>query len=262
MQTWKLEIEYEGTRYRGWQVQENARTVQGEIELAAKDFFKTALLETGGAGRTDAGVHALSQFAHLRLFKESADITPRKLQFALNDRLPHDINIRRVQNALPKFHARHDAVARYYLYQISTERTAFAKNFVWWVKDNLDTAAMNHATKFLIGKHDFYSFCDPPTEAVSTLVQVNKAQLFASEGMILFRIGANHFLWKMVRRIIGSLVEVGRGNLAVKDFEKLLTKKSRETAAWTAPPSGLFLERVLYKGDEPPAKTEPVFPIR
>jgi tRNA pseudouridine38-40 synthase len=262
MQTWKLEIEYEGTRYRGWQIQENARSVMGEIELAAKDFFKTGLLEMGGAGRTDAGVHALSQIAHLRLFKESGDITPRKLQFALNDRLPHDINIRRVQNALPKFHARHDAIARYYVYQIATERTAFAKNFVWWVRDRLDIEAMHHAVKFLNGKHDFYSFCDPPTEAVSTLVQVEKAQLAAVDGMILFRIGANHFLWKMVRRIVGSLVEVGRGNLAVRDFEKLLTQKSRKTAPWTAPPSGLFLERVLYKGDEPPEKTAPVFPIR
>jgi tRNA pseudouridine38-40 synthase len=262
VQTWKLEIEYEGTRYRGWQIQENARSVQGELELAAKDFFKTGLLETGGAGRTDAGVHALQQFAHLRVFKEIPDITPRRLQFALNDSLPHDINIRRVQNAAPKFHARHDAVARYYLYQIALERTAFAKNFVWWVKDRLDLAAMNHAVKLLTGKHDFYSFCDPPTQAVSTLVQVEKAQLFTAEGMILFRIGASHFLWKMVRRIVGSLVEIGRGNLSVGSFERLLTKKSRETAAWTAPPSGLFLERVLYKGDAPPEETEPVFPIR
>jgi tRNA pseudouridine38-40 synthase len=262
VQTWKLEIEYEGTRYRGWQIQENARSVQGELELAAKDFFKTGLLETGGAGRTDAGVHALQQFAHLRVFKEIPDITPRRLQFALNDSLPHDINIRRVQNAAPKFHARHDAVARYYLYQIALERTAFAKNFVWWVKDRLDLAAMNHAVKLLTGKHDFYSFCDPPTQAVSTLVQVEKAQLFTAEGMILFRIGASHFLWKMVRRIVGSLVEIGRGNLSVGAFERLLTKKSRETAAWTAPPSGLFLERVLYKGDIPPDETKPIFSIR
>ena len=262
MQTWKLEIEYEGTRYRGWQIQENARSIQGELELAAKDVFKTALLETGGSGRTDAGVHALQQFAHLRVFKEIPDITPRKLQFALNDRLPHDINVRRVSNALPKFHARHDAVMRYYIYQISTERTAFSKNFVWWVKDRLDVSAMTHAVKLLTGKKDFYSFCDPPTEAVSTLVQIEKAQLFTADGMILFRIGASHFLWKMVRRIVGSLVEIGRGNLSVQNFDRLFTKRSRETAPWTAPPSGLFLERVLYKGDAPPEETEPVFPIR
>ncbi len=262
MNTWKLEIEYEGTRYRGWQIQENARSVMGEIELAAKDYFKTGLFEIGGSGRTDAGVHALSQIAHLRVFKDLGDITPRKLQFALNDRLPHDINITRVQNAPPKFHARHDAVSRYYLYQISTERTAFAKNFVWWVKDRLDFAAMNHAVKLLNGRHDFYSFCDPPTEAVSTFVQVHRAQLFTADGMILFRIGANHFLWKMVRRIVGSLAEIGRGNLSIQNFERFFTKKSRETAAWTAPPSGLFLEKVLYTGDEAPEKTAPIFPIR
>lgn len=261
MQTWKLEIEYEGTRYRGWQIQENARSVQGEIQRAAQEVFNTTLLETGGAGRTDAGVHAKNQVAHLRAYRNFEDITPRKLQFALNDRLPHDINIARVQNALPKFHARHDAVGRYYLYQISTERTAFAKNFVWWVKDRLDAAAMNHAVKLLHGKNDFYSFCDPPTEAVSTLVQVEKAQLFTAGNLILFRIGANHFLWKMVRRIVGALVEIGRGNLSVQSFERLLHKKSRETAAWTAPPSGLFLEKVLYKGDEPPEKLAPIILI-
>lgn len=262
MQTWKLEIEYEGTRYRGWQIQQNARSVMGEIERAAQEYFNTKLLEMGGAGRTDAGVHALHQVAHLRLFKESADITPRKLQFALNDRLPHDINIRRVLNAPQNFHARHDAVARYYIYQISTERTAFAKNFVWWVKDRLDADAMNHAVKLLPGKRDFYSFCDPPSDAVSTIVHVEEARLFQADGMILFRIGANHFLWKMVRRIVGALVEIGRGQLSVNNFERLFTKRSRETAPWTAPPSGLFLEKVLYKGDVPPEKTEPVFPIR
>lgn len=260
MQTWKLEIQYEGTRYRGWQVQKNARSIQGELYKAAEEVFRQEV-EIGGAGRTDAGVHAWQQFAHLRVGELKRDYTPKQVQYALNDLLPADINVIRAYNSTPNFNARYDATSRYYLYQISTRRTAFAKNFVWWVKDSLDLAAMNHAIKLLPGKKDFYSFCDPPTEAVSTLVNVEKAQLFTHGEMILFRIGANHFLWKMVRRIVGSLVEIGRGNLGIRDFEKLFTKKSRATAAWTAPPSGLFLEKVLYKGDTPPEKLEPLFPI-
>jgi tRNA pseudouridine38-40 synthase len=260
MQTWKLEIQYEGTRYRGWQRQENARSVQGELYKAAEEIFQQEV-EIGGAGRTDAGVHAWQQFAHLRVKELKRDYTPKQVQFALNDLLPHDINIVRAYNSTPNFNARYDAVSRFYLYQISTRRTAFAKNFVWWIKDRLDFAAMNHATKLLLGKHDFYSFCDPPTEAVSTLVTINKAQLFTHGDMILFRIGAGHFLWKMVRRIVGTLAEVGRGNLGIKEFERLMKRKSRQPAAWTAPPSGLFLEKVLYTGDEPPEKLEPLFSI-
>lgn len=262
MQTWKLDIEYEGTRYRGWQIQQNARTVQGEIERAAKEFFDTGLLEIGGSGRTDAGVHAKSQIAHLRVFREFEDVTPRRLQLALNDALPRDINILRVQNTIDKFHARHDAVSRYYLYQISTERTAFAKNFVWWVKDRLDVQAMNHAAKFLVGKHDFRSFCEAPREEKSTLVKVEKSQIFTDGNLICFRIGASHFLWKMVRRIVGSLVEVGRGKLAVSEFQKYLVTLSNAPAPTTAPPSGLFLEKVLYQGDTPPEKNEPLISVQ
>lgn len=260
MNTWKLEIQYEGTRYRGWQEQNNARSIQGELYKAARDIFQQEV-DIGGAGRTDAGVHAWQQVAHLRVKELKRDYTPKQVQFALNDRLPPDINIMRAYNSTPNFHARHDAVMRYYLYQISTRRTAFSKNFVWWVKDRLDFPSMNHAAKLLLGKHNFFSFCDPPTEAVSTFVTIEKSHIFTSGEMILFRIGANHFLWKMVRRIVGALAEVGRGNLKIKDFEALLHKKTRETAPWTAPPSGLFLEKVLYQGDEPPERLEPLFPI-
>src|SRR4028119_1065419 len=113
MPTWKLEIEYEGTRYRGWQIQHNAKTVQGELVAAARELF-SAKVEIGGSGRTDAGVHAVRQIAHLKVPELKANVTPAKIQFAFNDLLPHDINVIRVQNAADNFHARHDAVSRYY----------------------------------------------------------------------------------------------------------------------------------------------------
>lgn len=261
MQTWRLEVEYEGTRYAGWQRQPHARTVQGELERAAGELWGTKV-EVGGSGRTDAGVHALCQVAHLRARAGRPAPRPARVEAGLNKLLPHDINVLRARVAPPAFDARRDAVARFYLYQISTRRTAFAKPFVWWVRDRLDVRAMAEAAAGIVGRHDFGSFCESPEEQTSTLVRVETAEVFESGDLILFRVGASHFLWKMVRRLAGALVEVGRGKLTAEDFRGLLKTRSREPAAWTAPPSGLFLERVLYPGDPPPARPEPAFPVK
>ena len=252
MPTWKLELEYEGTRYRGWQIQHNAKTIQGEMQDAARQLF-AGKFELFGSGRTDAGVHALRQVAHLKVTDLRTNVTPRQIQHGFNDVLPHDINILRVSNAPDDFHARHDAIARYYLYQISTRRTAFGKSLVWWIKDKLDVGPMREAASTLVGQHDFISFCELDEEKKqSTVVKVQHAEIFTDGDLICFRIGASHFLWKMVRRITGMLAEVGRGNQSVNDFERLLKFRSDATAKFTAPPSGLYLEKVLYPGDEPP----------
>jgi tRNA pseudouridine38-40 synthase len=261
MPTWKLEIEYEGTRYRGWQIQHNAKTVQGELQIAAYQLF-SGKVEIGGAGRTDAGVHAIQQVAHLKVSELKTNVTPRQIQFGLNDLLPHDINVVKVKNASENFHARHDAVSRSYLYQISTRRTAFAKNFVWWIKDDLNVAEMRQAASLLVGRYNFGSFCETEEgKKQSTIVVVERAEIFTGGDLILFRVTASHFLWKMVRRIVGMLAEVGRGNLSVEGFHRLLKFHSDAPAKFPAPPSGLFLERVLYKGDAPPNKLSVVFPV-
>jgi len=262
MPTWKLEIEYEGTRYRGWQIQHNAKTIQGELQDVTRQLFASKF-EFFGAGRTDAGVHALRQIAHLKVDELTANVTPRQIQHGFNDLLPHDINVLKVSNAPDDFHARKDAIARYYLYQISTRRTAFGKNLVWWIKDRLDEKAMAEAAKILVGKHDFYSFCElEEGKKQSTIVKVEHAEVFTDGDLICFRIGASHFLWKMVRRIVGMLAEVGRGNLDYAGFERLLKFKSDVPAKFTAPPSGLFLEKVLYKGDKPPDGRKGIVTIR
>jgi tRNA pseudouridine38-40 synthase len=260
MRVWRLELEYEGTRYAGWQVQPHARTVQGELMKAAEQFLG-ARAEVGGSGRTDAGVHALRQVAHLKskLTGRAPDLM--QLKTGLNKLLPHDVNVLRVVNARPNFHARHDARARYYVYQIATRRTAFGKPFVWWVRDRLDVSAMRAACGVVEGRHDFSSFCESPSEQRSTLVEVARAELLEEGGLILFRVGASHFLWKMVRRLTGALVEVGRGNISVAEFGGLLERYSNAPAAWTAPPSGLFLERVLYEDDPAPGPLRPAFPL-
>jgi tRNA pseudouridine38-40 synthase len=253
MPTYKLTIEYEGTRYSGWQAQGNTqKTVQGHLIRAASQVLGE--VDIGGAGRTDAGVHAAAQVAHLRARKA---IDPLQIVRKINDLLPHDIHILRAERASDKFHARHDAVSRVYLYQISTRRTAFAKPFVWWIKDTLDFKAMERAASSLAGRNDFTAFADKRLAAdESRIVVVERAELGHADDLILFRIEASHFLWKMVRKIVSYLAEVGRGTVG----GDLLAQKE----AWqpTAPPSGLFLERILYPRDTFDTPLEPIVPVR
>jgi len=255
MRTWKLTIEYDGARYSGWQEQSNARTISGELHKAAEDFFNRQV-EIGGAGRTDAGVHALAQVAHLKLSprggRPKTIPRPQEILYAINDRLPSDINILEVEEAPDRFHARHDAISRSYLYQISTRRTAFGKKYVWWVKDRLDVVEMTRAAELIVGRHDFAAFSERDTkrDGQSMIVSVESAEIATDEHLILFRIAASHFLWKMVRRLVGSLVEVGRGSASVEDFAQLIEHPSGKShlnpARVTAPPSGLFLESATY----------------
>jgi len=243
----KLFIEYEGTRYSGWQKQENAKTIQGTIVKALNDIFGNDFVDLQGSGRTDSGVHALSQIAHL---DAKTVLAPEIIRMKLNDLLPHDINILEVEKASQNFHARHDAKTRSYLYQISKRRTAFGKNYVWWIKDKLDFKKMESASKLFIGMHDFSSFSDDDPEEKSTKVLIDDIQIKEEDDLILIRIVGSHFIWKMVRRIVGVLVEVGRGRKTENDILGYLNHKSVEVAKYTAPPSGLFLERVLYEGDK------------
>jgi tRNA pseudouridine38-40 synthase len=241
--TWKLTLEYDGTRYRGWQSQKNTdRTVQGVLLRAAQELLGEDA-SIGGAGRTDAGVHAMAQVAHL---KARRSVPEKDLVWGLNERLPHDVNVLAGEIAPPGFHARHDAKARTYLYRISRRRTAFDKRFVWWVRDRLELASMRRAAKLFEGRHDFASFCENPEGQESTIVVVGSSEILDWHHEIHYRITASHFLWKMVRRMTGALVEVGRGNLDPPGVEKLLREKSSVTAKWTSPPSGLFLETVEY----------------
>jgi tRNA pseudouridine38-40 synthase len=257
MPKWKLIIEYVGTRYRGWQEQTNARTVQGELRKAAEAVLGREI-EIVGAGRTDAGVHALAQVAHVKSSMPHKDALLRR---NINDLLPADINIRELVEVAPRFHARHHAIERFYLYQIATTRTAFGKPFVWWVKDKLDVEAMAAAASLLHGRHDFAIFREKGEEG-STLVEVTCSEIVREGELILFRIGASHFLWKMVRRIVGVLVEIGRGNLKPAEMEALLNGRPRPVAEWTAPPSGLFLEAVRYPEDPHPGPVTPAFWVR
>ena len=256
MPRFRLLIEYAGTRYSGWQIQKNARTVQGEIDAAVREITGDAAFELYGAGRTDAGVHALGQVAHLDV---RTSLPPATLTRRVNDLLPADINVLRADPVPHRFHARHDAVDRTYVYQIARRRTAFAKPFVWWIKDELDLSAMRAAAALFKGRQDFRGFTDDDPDEKSTLVEVSAVELTERGDAVLMIVEGSHFLWKMVRRMAGVLAEVGRGSLRPGEITRLLRSPSGLPARLTAPPSGVFLARVRYPGD--PRSDLPLPPV-
>ena len=258
MAHFKILIEYEGTRYSGWQVQKNARTVQGEIMNSLHTVFPKEQIDFAGSGRTDAGVHALMQAAHLDV---KTVLAPEIIRMKVNDLLPADINILDVLKAPPRFNARHDAVARSYLYQISRRRTAFGKRFVWWVKDSLDVERMRKAAGVFRGMNDFRSFTADDPDEKSTRVLLDEVAIREAGDLILIRFLGSHFLWKMVRQLVGILAESGRGTMPPEQIRAMLDGHSDVPAQYTAPPSGLFLERVYYPGEEFLPEPVPVMEI-
>jgi tRNA pseudouridine38-40 synthase len=262
---YRLMLEYAGTRYSGWQIQTNARTVQGELDRAIRQVTGRSDFELGGSGRTDAGVHALAQVAHLDI---AATLPDDVLRRRLNDELPADINVLDVSRTSRTFHARHSAKARRYIYQIATRRTAFAKPYVWWVREPLDVDAMHTAARVFLGMGDFRAFAVDDSRhgrggepAASTLVLVERLEVIASGALILVGIEGSHFLWRMVRRIVGVLAEVGRGGLKGSEIPALKASRSDLPARLTAPASGLFLARVYYAGERRDEPFTPATPI-
>ena len=258
MSRFKLTIEYEGTRYSGWQMQKGGKTIQGEILDACKDLFGNKAIDLFGAGRTDSGVHATGQVAHLDV---DTDLPALRIKYGINDRLPPDICILDVEPVSGEFHARRNAVARSYIYQISKRRTAFGKKFVCWIKDPLDIDQMNAAARHFIGLKDFRSFTDEEQEQGSTKVEIKYARVAEFSDLIIFHIVGSHFLWKQVRRMAGVIIEAGRGKLTADDVKSFLVKRSEIPARSTAPPSGLFLEKVYYRKEDIVYETKPVINI-
>lgn len=249
-QRYRLNLEYAGTGYSGWQKQDDARTIQGTLLAAGIEIFGDPKLDIQGHGRTDAGVHALNYTAHMET--TTCNIPPTEIRHRFNDLLPSSIVMLAVTPCSPRFHARHNCIGRSYLYQISRRKTAFHKKYVWWPKDRLDSGAMARAAKIFVGMHDFASFAEKQELKKSTKVMVNGVFVYEDEAqeMLRLRIIGSHFLWKMVRRITGVLVEVGKGNLTADEVADFLKGPSDTPCRFTAPPSGLFFERAFYEQEE------------
>jgi tRNA pseudouridine38-40 synthase len=243
-----LLIEYEGTKFAGWQTQGDhplCRSVQGEIEKAFHQLFARTIT-VHGAGRTDAGVHARGMVAHVE-FPEDIVIGLPKLVLALNATTPKDIAILDICAVAEDFHARHSALARQYRYTIKRERTAIDRHFVWAIRRDLDFAKLEQCAALLTGEHDFTSFSKRTSDVKHYRCIVEDAH-WESEGKhLFFTIRANRFVRGMVRALVGAMVQVGQSALMVEEFEKLLhLPQELWRAKYIAPAHGLVLEGIEY----------------
>lgn len=246
MANFRLVIEYDGTEFEGWQLQPGgARTVQGAIEAALARVVGAAV-GVHGAGRTDAGVHALGQVANVHL---DTALDPATLRDALNAGLPRDVAVREVALAPEAFHARRDARAKHYAYRLWTGavRSPLRDRMSLWVRRPLDLAAMRAAAAGLVGTHDFTSF-RAAGSSVATSVRTLHAVTIdgAAGGEVVLRFEGSGFLRHMVRNLVGTLLEVGRARRAPQEMAALLAVGDRTRAGPTAPARGLVLERVDY----------------
>ena len=245
MRTLKLIIEYDGTNYLGWQVQPRGSTIQGILEekLALLTGQRT---QVTASGRTDAGVHALNQVAH---FRTESQMDIRSFQKALNSLLPPDILIKKIEEAEEGFHARKSARSKTYVYQILNRplRSPFHRTTAWHVPQKLDLGEMKKATSYLLGEHDFSAFRSVGSPTRTATRRVLRAEWkMGKDGFIRFEIEATGFLKQMVRAIVGTLVEVGKGRIEPKEVKTIIDSHDRKKAGPTAPARGLFLKEVKY----------------
>lgn len=246
----KLTIEYDGTDFQGWQIQSNCRTVQGSIEDALKIIFKKKI-RLYGSGRTDSGVHAIGQVANFKV-RTSMDID--EITNALNGNLPKDIAVIKTEEVAKDFHSQYSAKIKTYRYTILYRKTRCAqqKNFCLHYPNSLNISAMRKEAKNLLGKNDFKSFqaSDPSKRSKNlkenTVRTISNISIKKKSDLITIEVTANGFLYKMVRNIVGTLLEVGRGKLERGSIRKILAKKDRNCAAYTAKAHGLTLVNVKY----------------
>ena len=238
----KLTIEYVGTKFAGWQYQENGRTVQAEIERALGQIVQ-ASVRVHGAGRTDAGVHARGQVASV-FVKQNVDAG--LLMKGLNALLPEDVVVWDVQEVLDEFHARYSAKSRSYEYIIRQQPTAIERRFCWFNTYKLDELLLNRCASQILGAHDFQAFCKADSDAESYDCSLTESRWTCGDSRFVFSVTANRFLYGMVRILVGTMIEVARGYRPYEDFLHNLEAKERSKVGMSAPAQGLFLTRVSY----------------
>jgi tRNA pseudouridine38-40 synthase len=240
-----IELSYNGVNYSGWQIQRNAQSIQGKLnECLSLQLGED--IETTGSGRTDAGVHALQQFAHFDLNKT---IDTGKLAFQLNQFLPQDISIHKIFRVRDDAHARFDAMEREYQYIITTEKDPFLQNMAYYFNIELDISLMNKAAQVFFDWKDFQSFSKVKTDVNHFECRIKKARWDKRDNRLIFEITADRFLRGMVRSIVGTLLEIGRHKMKPEDLKKILESKDRKKAGRAVPAHGLYLSRVSYPED-------------
>jgi tRNA pseudouridine38-40 synthase len=242
MRNIKLTLEYDGTNFVGWQLQPTGRSVQGELEKALRQILQEES-RTNAAGRTDSGVHARGQVANVLV--QSA-LPCDAMMKSLNGVLPDDVVVLDSVEAPERFHARYSATGRRYRYVIARSPTAISRNFAWQLNYRLDVDAMRRCAGRIVGEHDLRAFCKAGVEVDHHRCIVKSAEWVEERGTLSFDIVANRFLHGMVRALVGTMVNVGRGFTAEEDFERILAAGERRAAGMAAPAKGLFLEEVYY----------------
>lgn len=245
MNNYRLKIQYDGTRYRGWQRQKNGfDTIQGRIEQVLSRQMRHPV-EIDGAGRTDAGVHAREQVANVRLDYRG---TTEELRDCLNEYLPEDIRILEVEIAGERFHSRLNATGKVYEYRLCKKGCfdVFARKYQWQMEDVLDVARMKEAAGLLLGEHDFKGFCTKASRKKSTIRRIDAIDIHETDNAVTLRFSGNGFLYNMVRILTGTLVEIGVGSREISTVEEILREKKRTLAGVTAPAQGLTLVQVKY----------------
>lgn len=237
-----LELAYKGTHYHGWQVQDNAHTVQLEVNAALSRILSRPV-DTMGSGRTDTGVHAKQQFLH---FDFSEELKKQDFLKRLNSILPKDIAAYDLREVVPDAHSRFDALERSYQYYISLRKNPFQEGLSWRIFKILDVKKMNEACVLLQKNRDFKCFSKVKTQVVNFDCEIKKAHWEQKDRQLIFHITANRFLRGMVRAIVGTLVQVGEGKLDLRGFQEILASRNRSKAGISVPPSGLFLCSVIY----------------
>lgn len=238
----RLVMEYDGTDFHGFQIQPCLRTVQGTIESVLQELLSEEIRLTG-AGRTDEGVHACGQVAN---FRTSSDMRTHILKRALNSRLPADIVVKSADEVSPDFHSRFSAKSRVYRYDICLIRSPIRRRYAWHIKYNLNIGEMERASDVFIGSHDFTSFCVAKSTVDESSCVVYSSVWRRKADVLQYEIEANRFLHNMVRVMVGTMVDVGRGRHSMEDIAHILEAKDRRRAGPTAPPHGLFLVAVKY----------------
>jgi len=240
-----IHLSYNGTNYHGWQVQENAATVQSVINNALS-LILGVNTDVVGAGRTDTGVHARYFVAHFNIESKNLKYQPEELKFKLNSFLPIDIAIHNIYEVKPNVHARYTAISRTYSYYLTRVRNPFLNEFAYYLYGNLNIVKMNHAALLLLANDDFKVFTKTGSENTSTLCKVSYAGWKERDDMLVFTITANRFLRNMVRAIVGTLIDVGNGKINLSEFKKIIKSKKRSDAGFSVPACGLFLEKIDY----------------
>lgn len=244
MQRYAFEIQYNGKNFVGWQIQPNGDSLQERIEQTLNKLFNSSEISIVGCGRTDAGVHANHYIFHVDLEERYAI---EQLAFKVNRMLPMEINVTNVFIVKEDFHARFDAKERVYRYFVHTVKDPFKIDFSLFYPKKLDLIEMNKACEVLLGKQDFTSFSKLHTDVKTNICTINHAKWVQSaENEFYFEISADRFLRNMVRAIVGTLIEVGLGQLNSQDVKSIIAQKDRGAAKHSVPAQGLFLWRIEY----------------